>query len=184
MIEIMSEQLLYLLASLPGRIREFASGEAVFRIGHPVRNIHVVRVGCIHLVRYQADGSVLVLQRAAAGDILAEASLHSSRYHCDAVVEANSVTWVISRSELSKHLQENPILSDAWLQHLAREMQRARLHAEILSLKTVTARLDAWIACHGPLLEKGRWRTIAQQIGVSPEALYREISRRRESTSS
>lgn len=26
---------------------------------------------------------------------------------------------------------------------------------------------------------KGEWKSVAQQIGVSPEALYREIARRR-----
>jgi hypothetical protein len=26
---------------------------------------------------------------------------------------------------------------------------------------------------------KGEWKSVAEQIGVSPEALYRELSRRR-----
>jgi CRP/FNR family transcriptional regulator, dissimilatory nitrate respiration regulator len=58
-------------------------------------------------------------------------------------------------------------------------VQSARLRAEVLALKTVTARLDAWIAWNGPLPGKGKWMTIAGEIGVSPEALYREIAKRR-----
>lgn len=178
---IMREQLSHLLSSLPGREMNFRAGEAVFRIGHSVRAVHVVEEGRIHLVRYQSDGSALILQRAGAGDILAEASLHSSRYHCDAVAETDSTTRAIARGELARHLRESPELSEAWLQHLAREVQIARLQAEILSLRTVTARLDAWIAWNGALPEKGNWSTIASQIGVSPEALYRELSKRRAS---
>ncbi len=183
MIAIMQAEILQLCASVPGRNVTFRAGETVFRIGQLVRSVHIVRTGRVHLTRHKADGSALILQRAGAGDILAEASLHSSRYHCDAVAETDAETWAMPRGELSRHLLENPSLAEAWLKHLAREVQRARLHAEILSLKTVAARLDAWIAWQGALPEKGYLAKIAQQIGVSPEALYREISRRRASSS-
>jgi hypothetical protein len=44
----------------------------------------------------------------------------------------------------------------------------------------VEARLDAWLALkQGGLPEKGRWRELAECLAVTPEALYREISRRR-----
>lgn len=159
----------------------FMAGETVFCTGQPVGSIHIVQEGRIHLVRYQTDGSALILQRAGAGDVLAEASLHSSHYHCDAVTETECATKAIARSELARLLRENAELSEAWLQHLAREVQVARLHAEILCLKTVSARLDVWVAWNGAIPEKGHWSTIAQQIGVSPEALYRELSKRRAS---
>ena len=68
----------------------------------------------------------------------------------------------------------------ALAQYLALEVQSARARAEIVSLKAVTARLDAWLAINnGPLPSKGRWREVAREIGVTPEALYREIARRR-----
>jgi CRP-like cAMP-binding protein len=77
-------------------------------------------------------------------------------------------------------LHEDPALAAAWAQHLALEIQRARAHAEILSLKTVAERVDAWITLNdGTLLPKGSWRRVASEIGVSPEALYRELARRR-----
>ncbi len=52
--------------------------------------------------------------------------------------------------------------------------------AEILSLRTVAARLDAWTAAnHDRLPEKGAWKTLAAELATSPEALYRELARRR-----
>jgi CRP-like cAMP-binding protein len=64
--------------------------------------------------------------------------------------------------------------------HLAHELQRARLHAEILSIRTVAKRLDAWLATRGgDAPHRGEWKTAANEIGVSPEALYREMARRR-----
>lgn len=182
MIDIMSSSSLFsLLEGLNGRECTFAAGELVFHFDSPVKTIHIVRSGLIHLVRYQDDGSTLFLQRAAQGSILAEASLYSARYHCGAVAESISVTWAISRNELVRSISDSPSLADAWSRHLAHEVQRARLHAEILSLKTVAARLNAWTAWHGALPEKGLWSSVAHQISVSPEALYREIAKRRKS---
>ncbi len=43
----------------------------------------------------------------------------------------------------------------------------------------VADRLDAWL-CEGHLLpNKGRWQDVASELGVSREALYRELARRR-----
>ncbi|MDF2118580.1 Crp/Fnr family transcriptional regulator [Roseiarcaceae bacterium H3SJ34-1] len=175
----MSSDLAGLLERLPGRELAFAAGAPVFHIGDAVRFVHFVRKGTIHLIRHQDDGSSLILQRATSGAILAEASVYSERYHCDARAETDAITWAIVRRNLLHALSESPDLEKAWTHHLAHEIQRARLHAEILSIKTVAARLTAWCAWHGGLPAKGQWANIANEIGVSPEALYREIARRR-----
>ena len=59
--------------------------------------MHFVRRGAIHLVRTQEDGAALILQRARAGAILAEASVYSDRYHCDARAESDAVTWAVAQ---------------------------------------------------------------------------------------
>ena len=184
MIAIMSSETEFLLEGLRGRERAFATGESVFYVGDAVRLVHVVRRGVVHLVRPQDNGTALILQRAGAGSILAEASVYSALYHCDARAETPAVTWSVARDALRQRLAESPDCAQAWSRHLAHEVQRARLQAEILSLKTVAARLSAWIAWNGSLPRKGQWANIALAIGVSPEALYREIARRRKGTNS
>lgn len=179
MIEIMFTELGSLLEGLRGHECAFAAGASVFHIGDFIGLVHFVRRGAIHLVRHQADGSVLILQRARTGSILAEASVYSDRYHCDARAESDATTWAVARKDLRRRLEAKPEFSRAWAQYLASEVQRARLQAEILSLKKVAVRVSAWIAWNGALPEKGRWRTIADEIGVSPEALYRELAKRR-----
>ena len=57
------------------------------------------------------------------------------------------------------------------------------MRAEILSLRTVAQRLSAWLELNGELPAKGEWLILAAEIGTSPEALYREIARRRNSGS-
>jgi uncharacterized protein YjiS (DUF1127 family) len=47
-----------------------------------------------------------------------------------------------------------------------------------MSLKTVKAKLDAWLAWNdGKLPLKGTWKQLADDIGVSREALYREVAK-------
>jgi CRP-like cAMP-binding protein len=176
MIVIMLPLLELLLSRLHGRECAFAAGEFLFHSDDTVRLLHFVRRGTVHLVRYQSDGAALSLQRARQGSILAEASLYSARYHCDGRAETSTITWAASRNEVRKQLANSPDISEAWASHLAAEVQRARLHAEILSLKTIAARLKAWIAWNGSLPGRGQWLAIALEIGVSPEALYREIA--------
>jgi len=179
MIAIMLEELGSLVQGLRGRKCEFAAGASVFHLGDPVRVVHFMRRGTIHLVRRQVDGAALILQRARAGSFLAEASVYSARYHCDAVAQFDATTWAVSRKDLHRRLEATPEFAEVWARHLAHEVQRARLHAEILSLKTVASRLSAWLLLNEDLPEKGERRRIADEIGVSPEALYRELAKRR-----
>jgi hypothetical protein len=45
-----------------------------------------------------------------------------------------------------------------------------------------TRRLDAWLEFNGSSLpQKGNWHTLARELAVSPEALYRELARRKKS---
>lgn len=179
MIAIMSTEFNSLLRGLKGHECAFAAGAPVFHLGDTVRLVHFVRRGTIHLVRHQEDGAALILQRARAGSILAEASVYSDRYHCDARAESDAATWAVARKDLRRRLEAKPEFSQAWAQYLAHEVQHARLHAEILSLKTVAARLRAWTVWNGALPEKGERRRVADEIGISAEALYRELAKHR-----
>ena len=76
-------------------------------------------------------------------------------------------------------LTADPALAERWAAHLALAVQTARLCAEIRTLRTVAERLDAWLGEGRSLPAKGAWQDLAAELGVSREALYRELSRRR-----
>lgn len=178
MISIMS--LLDRLRLLSSSRRRFNPGEFLFHQGDPVNVLHLIEGGEAHLVRHQHGGSSLTLQRARAGSLLAEASLFAERYHCDGIAIRAAVTLLLPRLAVRRALECDPGLARAWSAFLAREVQAARLRAEFLSLRTVAERLDAWLASNGGRLPaKGDWKTVASEIGVSPEALYRELGKRR-----
>ena len=153
----MSDDTASLFAPLSPHPVSFAAGSAVFHIGDLVRQVYLVRTGAIHLVRHHRNGAPLVLQRAGPGSILAEASVFSERYHCDAVAAAATDAVWVSRHVLRHRLATDGTFAQAWARHLGHEVQRARLQAEIMSLKTVSGRLDAWLALRGTLPPKGEW---------------------------
>ncbi len=181
MIGIMSQDFLSKLIAKTEKSRLLAPGQTLFRANDPVRSLFVVAEGRIDLKRHQEDGTTLILQRATDLSILAEASLYSETYHCDAIAASSSLVNEISKPDFLDHLHKDPDLASSWAAYLAKEVQTARYRSEILSHKTVAERLGGWLVWQGKDLPvKGQWKNIAMEIGVSPEALYREIAKRRQ----
>lgn len=155
------------------------SGAFLFHALDAVRFIHFVEEGEISLERVQANGQITCFQRAEAGDVLAEASVYAQEYHCDARVLEDVHLRRIVKSDFKSQLRNDPNLADAWAAQLARTVQKTRLIAEIRSFKTVGDRLDAWLGDFQELPRKGQWQSLAHELAVSPEALYRELAKRR-----
>lgn len=180
MIAIMFEALTSRIPDTELRSRKLAQGALLFHQGDQVRSMFFVLAGSVELVRHSPEGKPVILQRAGRGATLAEASLFSDSYHCDAIATEMSEMAEVPRSSFLELITSDPEFASAWMEHLANQVQSARLRAEILTLKTVAQRLDAWLAFAGGVLpERGGRSRLAHQIGISPEALYREIARRK-----
>ena len=177
MILIMS--LFHTLSQLAEREVMLAEGEILFRLGDKIQSMFLVASGSVRLVRYLPHGPALTLQLAASDSILAEASLFADTYHCDAVAVSAAHLFAIPRRIVEEAVTREPNIARLWAKHLSAEVQRARAQVEIISLKKVSERLDAWLALRGELPRKGQWHRLASEIGVTPEALYREVARRR-----
>ncbi len=175
MILIMSDIWLEIFVGAPDR--SYGRGASVFRRDDRVSQAYLVREGGVHLVRTLADGGELTLHQAPPGSLVAEASLFANQYHCDAICDAPSRLAVLSRADVisALHSTEGALVA---LAQSAREVQALRARLEVMRLKTLCTRLDAYLDLHGPP-ETGRWIQVADWIGVTPAALYRELARRR-----
>ncbi|MBL4813483.1 MAG: Crp/Fnr family transcriptional regulator [Rhodobacteraceae bacterium] len=156
-----------------------ATEQTLVRKGDPVRFIYWMVEGQVDLIRHTKAGACLVLHRAQPGQIIAEASLYSPCYHCDCTAMAPTRLRALPAEVFRGRLEDDPKLATAWAASLAHALQGARTSAEIRSLRTVAERLDAWQTDERPLPEKGQWKNLAHVLGVSQEALYREIAKRR-----
>lgn len=179
MIPVMSDpvQTLFSQAS----VLELAPDQMLFHAGDTPDSLFMVRKGVIALLRSTTQGHALVLQRAQAGQIVAEASVYSKKYHCDAVATEACELASLPKSDFLTAIDLDTSLARVWASRLAREVQIARTRAEIRTLPRVKDRLDAWLLEGNMLPDKGAWQQVAEELGVSREALYRELSRRRSS---
>ena len=179
MIAVMSVDLSPLFDDGPSR--SLAKAETLFLTGAPVRSMFLVTDGQVDLIRHTESGLRILLCRAGPGSVLAEASAYSEAYHCDGTAvepaQVRSVPLVTFRARLDGNLG----LAGAWAARLAHGLQGARMNAAIRSMRTVEERLEAWLAGGKPLPPKGQWQNLAETLGVTREALYRELSKRRPS---
>lgn len=159
-------------------VRDLAKGDVLFRRDDPVRSMFLVKKGLVSLERPLSDGALLTLHVAGAGTALAEASLFAETYHCDAVAHTDASVAVVTRKHLEATLRRSPDAAMSMLETHAKAVQALRARMEILRLRRVSDRLNAWLEIHGEA-SKGEWIKVAEQIGVSPPALYRELARRR-----
>lgn len=180
MMAIMSAELMDGLSALPFKARSFATGQHLFHRGDPVATLFQVEQGTVYLQRFTLDGGAAIMQRAAGGALLAEASIFSQVYHCDAIATDPVRVRQFDIREVRRLIDQQPSFASSLAHYLAKEVMTLRSRSEIAMLRTVEARLDAWLALNeGQLPPSGKRVELARELGVSPEALYRELARRR-----
>ena len=162
--------------------RQLDAGQPLFISGDPVQSVHLVRSGRVLLVRHTRRGQPLALNAATTGGIVAEASVYSQNYHCDAVATEATVIAGLPIAVFRSLVHADPELSKDWAAMLATSLQAARMRAEIRTLGKIAHRLDAWLEAGNELPPRGHLQEVAAEIGVTREALYRELSRRRSKT--
>ena len=138
--------------------------------------MYVVLDGEVQLARRQPKGQKLILQRAKIGHILAEASLFADTYHCDGIAVMKTSVRCFARYAVLRRFETDLKFAKAWAAHLANEICTARFRAEMLSQRTVAGRLHLWQMQNGGLPVKGSWKQLAAEMGISPEALYRQLT--------
>ena len=167
--------------NVPSTTRCLSKGTALFRRGQRCTELYIVQSGIVRLLRHQADGSATIMHVSHPGEWIAESSLFADRYHCDAVAENDCRVICLKKPEVLRALEEDPHRSLVLAQFLAQRLREQRQLQEILRLRRAADRLLAWLQ----LRSKGRparlemertWTCVADELGLSREALYRAIA--------
>ena len=167
-------------ATLQSRARMFAkpAGSTIFLTGQCPRAMFFVADGQAILSRIDANGTPSVLQKATGG-FLAEASLSSPTYHCDAFCRTACRLIAIPIRELRAAIERDARVRWAWISMLAAEVRRQRSNVERMALKSVRGRLLHFLATEGERGKvhlRGTKRELAVDLGITHEALYRTIA--------
>jgi CRP/FNR family transcriptional regulator, dissimilatory nitrate respiration regulator len=153
-----------------------AAGAALFRTGQRPAWMYYVRAGEALMQRVTPDGATVVLQRARRG-FIAEASLASTRYHCDGVCRTPCDLLAFPLPALREAIDSDPGTRWAWIGLLSAQARLQRARIERQSLKTIRQRLEHLILAEGSATDgyplPGTRIQLAAELGVTPEALYR-----------
>lgn len=167
-------------ATLRGaRVFAAPAGTVLFRAGGHPGSLYYVLEGEALMQRTTRSGAPVILQRATRA-FLAEASLTSGRYHCDAVCRTDCALAAFPIDGIRSAIDGNREVRWAWIEMLAAQSRRQRASIERMSLKTVRERLHHLVLTEGspagvyPL--RGTRAELAAEIGVTPEALYRALA--------
>lgn len=163
-----------------GRQVKLDAGDVLFFSREPVSRLYLVRAGRVKLVRHTSEGKALVFQLATAGDTLAEASLFSDAYHCTAIADDPAVVLAYDKADVLAALAADADFSSRVMADLAGKIIDLRGRLELRNVRSARERIlqylellsadDGVVHFHQPL------KTVAAEIGLSHEALYRAMS--------
>jgi len=156
------------------------AGAALFRQGDAPFGIFRLVTGRISLVRTTPDGTEVPMHTVRAGELFAEPSLFSTRYHCDAIASQRCEVLVYPKSALVRALKQDPAALWAFTSELAQRVQGLRTRLEVGRIRAAPERvLQALrLRCDA----SGRWKPdgtlkrFAEEIGLTHEALYRALA--------
>lgn len=160
---------------------EVSEGGYLFRRNDPVRQLHVIAQGTCQLERTTLDGRALPLALLGPGQAVAEGSLFNDRYGCDCrVVDCARVRSYPRQAVLDLMIQQ-PTLALDWLSALAHQVMELRTRLELRNVKSARERITLHLALQADA--QGRYtvplsyKSLAQELGLSHEALYRTLAR-------
>ena len=155
----------------------FEKGDYLFHQGEKPEYMFFVVSGEAVLTRTSSHGEPTTLQRCKGG-FLSEASLLTDAYHCDAIVTNSGQAITLPIKSLRDALTDSKF-SMKWVQLLSKEIMRLRTQSERLGLKDIRSKLIHLIETEGKqgvLTLQSDFKSMASEIGVTHEALYRAIA--------
>ena len=161
--------------------RTLQAGQTLFRTGSRSKGLYELVSGNVRLVRVDSTGREAVLFVAAAGDTLAEASLFSARYHCDAIASTSAVVRLYPKPAILDEFQRDPEAAQAFMAMLARQVMNLRTRLQLMNIRSARDRVrDYMVLNAGPdgqtVPLRGTLKDLATDLGLTHEALYRTLA--------
>jgi CRP-like cAMP-binding protein len=161
--------------------RRLKPGEFLFRLDARTLGLYVVREGSIKLVRPDPSGRETVLYVASAGDIVAEASLFSPAYHCDAIATTNAVVRLYPKGPLLSAFEQDAKAAQVFMAMLARQIMGLRTRLEQRNIHAARDRVRHYLALNvgadtRSVTLPGTLKDLASELGLAHEALYRTLA--------
>lgn len=161
--------------------RKLKSGEALFRLGDKTTGLCEIVAGRVRLARVDRSGHEIVLHVAGPGETIAEASLFSPTYHCDAIASTNATVRVYPKREVLAAFDRDPKAAQAFSATLARQVMNLRTRIEQRNIRSARERVRHYLVLNAGADQRtvelhGTIKDIAAELGLTHEALYRTLA--------
>ncbi|MGA2892090.1 MAG: Crp/Fnr family transcriptional regulator [Xanthobacteraceae bacterium] len=162
--------------------RGLRPGQTLFCAGDKTRGLYEVVKGRVRLVRVDRGGREAILQMASAGDTLAEASLFSSTYHCEAIATIETVVRLYPKAILLTELARDPKRARTFAAMLAQQIMTLRTRLERRNIRSARDRVGHFLAVNVEAGKRtvaltGTLKELAAELGLTHETLYRTLAR-------
>jgi len=170
---------------LPAAVRAVAvsgklkSGETLFRLGGKTEGLYEVVAGRIRLSRTDRSGHEVILYVAAAGETIAEASLYSSTYHCDAIASTDAQVRLYPKHAVLAAFEKDAKAAQAFTAMLARQVMNLRTRIEQRNIRSARERVRHFLSLSADgrtVTLTGTLKDLAAELGLTHEALYRTLA--------
>jgi CRP-like cAMP-binding protein len=161
--------------------RKIKAGEPLFRLGDKSLGLCEVIAGRVRLSRVDGSGREIVLHVAGPGETVAEASLYSPQYHCDAIANTDAVVRVYPKREVLVAFDRSPKAARAFTEALAHQVMSLRSRIEQRNIRSARERVRHFLMLNvgsdGRTVELGgTLKDLAAEIGLTHETLYRTLA--------
>jgi CRP/FNR family transcriptional regulator, dissimilatory nitrate respiration regulator len=161
--------------------RKLKAGETLFHLGDKTSGLYQVIAGRVRLTRIDRSGRETVLYVSGVGETLAEASLFSPTYHCDAVASTDAVVRVYPKAAVLDAFAKDPKAAQAFTATLAHQLMGLRTRLEQRNIYSARERVRHFLALNtgadGRTVNlSGTLKEAAAELGLTHEALYRTLA--------
>lgn len=161
--------------------RTLKAGQTLFRAGSRTAGLYQVIKGRVRLVRTDRTGREAILHVGTAGDTIAEASLFSPTYHCDAIAVTEAVVRLYPKAAILAEFERNPRVVQSFAAVLAHHIMALRTRLEHRNIHSARDRIRNYLAVNAgadghTVALPGTLKELADELGLTHEALYRTLA--------
>jgi CRP/FNR family transcriptional regulator, dissimilatory nitrate respiration regulator len=161
--------------------RRLKAGQTLFRRGNRTSGLYQIVEGQVRLVRVNRAGREAVLHVAMTGDTIAEASLFSGSYHCDAIATTDAIVRLYPKAAVLTEFDRNPRAALKFAAVLARQVMTLRTRLEQRNIRAARDRVRHYLAVNAgtdgrTVALSGTLKDVAGELGLTHEVLYRTLA--------
>ncbi len=163
------------------RSRDLKTGERLYSRGDPADAVFCVVSGFLRLLNHTPEGTTVPLYVIGPGEYVSEAALFADHYCSDAIAEMPSRVSIYPKAPLLAALEKDPVLAREFMALQSRRFNLLRARMELRSIRSARKRVLQYLEIaklpeSSVSLIDRPLRSIAEDIGLTHETLYRTIA--------